>query len=744
MDMRTKFAHAHTIVTKYKGPIFANKGFPLAKKVELFNALVLSTIVFNLAAWHVLSAIETRHFVSGFLRLFRRIAQMHFGSSAFHWTAECTYARLQLPPPDVLLRTARLRYLQQLARNGPDQLWGILQLDGAWWRLVETDLAWMQGQIPDFAPAPTLRNWQELLPYLRKPGQAWKAAIKKATRLHVAYSTLQWKWGAWHQRLLETLCQHGFYTPSVVELSAGQHICMPCRKRFARAAARAVHAFKCHGRVKYARTVAQGTQCVACLKQYANNVSLVNHLTYSAQCLAHYQTTGVQATLGPGLNSRKELHSRRPLHLPHQQAQGPLNEPLIALRPDDPDYISCSQTWSQAWLDAEGQPTENKLHCLRLCTERLIVPFADLPHHLARWILEKAECESTTVDIFAAGQQLLEMLRPDNFLANEKEPDTCHTKVDATAILAAWDFDYRPRLGCTRQVPYQPVVVAHLFSGRRREGDLQSHLESWHGSLEGAKVMSIDIIFHPTLGDMLNPATQLLFRRAIAAGVLHAIVCGPPCETWTIARHHDSQGPRPVRSAEIPSGLPGLRHKELRQLSIGNELLGIAVLLFLDCLIFGAFMLLEHPEEPWSREDAASIWRLDAIRILASFSNCSVAHVLQGHFGAPSAKPTRFLLANSTPDFEEIFVAHRTSVYPPQKSSIGRHADGTWKTACLKEYPSALCRAMTHVIEDSLSRRTFQTPAEDIAWFHEAVEALCRDFNLEANMGPDFAGWTLQ
>ena len=740
LDMRTKFAHAHTLVTKYKGPIFANKSFPLCKKIELFNALVLSTIVFNTAAWHVLSTIETRHFTCGILKLYRRLAQLHFGSIAFHWTTETTCARLQLPSPAMLLISARLRYLQQLVQNGPDQLWGILQLDGTWWQLIESDLEWFRETLPDYTPEPTLQEWTDLSAHLQKPGQGWKAAIKRAVRLRVAYATMHWKWREWHKRILDTLIEFDLYTPSTADSMKGQHICMPCKKRFNRAAAWAVHAFKCHGRVKHARTVAQGTLCVACLKQYASTVSLVNHLAYSTQCLMHFRALNEEINVSPGLNSRQELKGRRPLHLPYLQAQGPLREPMPVIQHREPDYITCSLAWTQAWEKGVDLPPEQKLQWMLTCTAQLVVPFESLAHHLSCWIVESAMQEETTVDLFAVGHRLLHSLKMETFVGKGESPTGGHADHDVFDIFATWEFEKRPSMSLSGRIFYRPVVVAHLFSGRRREGDLQSHLEAWKGILEGARILSIDIIFHPTLGDMLNSETQALFRRAIAEGVLHALVCGPPCETWSVARHRDDQGPRPLRSAELPGGLPGLRPKEIKQLSIGNELLGVAAVLFLDCLVHGVFMLLEHPEEPWTKEEAASIWRLDVIKILASFANCSMAHVLQGHFGALSAKPTRFLLANSTPDYDEIFLSHRTSSFPPSRASIGKNPDGTWKTACLKEYPNALCRAIAHVIEVSLSCNIFREPASDTEWFHEAVEKLCKDFNLEANMGPDYAG----
>ena len=174
---------------------------------------------------------------------------------------------------------------------------------------------------------------------------------------------------------------------------------------------------------------------------------------------------------------------------------------------------------------------------------------------------------------------------------------------------------------------------------------------------------------------------------------------------------------------------------------MGNDLLGIALRRFLDCLLAGAFMLLEHPEEPYHRPLASSIWRLNVVRVLTSFSNCTVVHVKQGHYGTQSAKPTiKNLIANCCPDVEEIFLAHRSSTVLPTKTSIGRNQDGTWRTAPLKEYPPALCRAISHLIEVTLSSCLTHPTQESPTWFTEAAADLCREYDHNAEMGPDFAG----
>ena len=61
------------------------------------------------------------------------------------------------------------------------------------------------------------------------------------------------------------------------------------------------------------------------------------------------------------------------------------------------------------------------------------------------------------------------------------------------------------------KVRYSPKVFAHLFSGARRKGDFQQHVEALQ-----AMAISVDIIFDVTWGNLLQPATFDLFAKTFA------------------------------------------------------------------------------------------------------------------------------------------------------------------------------------------------------------------------------------
>lgn len=151
-----------------------------------------------------------------------------------------------------------------------------------------------------------------------------------------------------------------------------------------------------------------------------------------------------------------------------------------------------------------------------------------------------------------------------------------------------------------RPLPYKPVMIAHLFSGHRRPGDLQEFLERIMIEPHEVKVLSVDIVFSEELGNLAKPGIYPKFRDAFHCGLLVAAGCGPPCESWSRARLHGARdrGPMTLRSASHLKGLPALQLKEFGQVAIGNDLLGIALNLAIIALIAGAYFFLEHPKCP--------------------------------------------------------------------------------------------------------------------------------------------------
>ena len=114
--------------------------------------------------------------------------------------------------------------------------------------------------------------------------------------------------------------------------------------------------------------------------------------------------------------------------------------------------------------------------------------------------------------------------------------------------------------------------------------------------------------------------------------------------------------------------------------------------------------------------------------------------LLQGYFGAPSVKPTTFMVVHGPEKAGEVLNKFRSRDHLPKAASIGKDSKGAYKTARLKEYPSALCKAIWGLIEHHLTNRGFSTSLIDTdGALLEAVQHLEARLDHRAeHMGPDY------
>ena len=168
---------------------------------------------------------------------------------------------------------------------------------------------------------------------------------------------------------------------------------------------------------------------------------------------------------------------------------------------------------------------------------------------------------------------------------------------------------------------------------------------------------------------------------------------GPPCNTWSRARHVEQPGgPRVVRHTDEPWGLYSLSLKETEQILMGNLLLGVALECMTLLALFGGSGVLEHPKEP-DHAHMVSIWKLPSVHLILALPGTRLVTLSQGLHGAPSPKPTT-LMVLGLHDLEKEICLGRVTTELPKGSSVGRDEQGRYKTAPLKEYPPAMCRSL--------------------------------------------------
>ena len=290
------------------------------------------------------------------------------------------------------------------------------------------------------------------------------------------------------------------------------------------------------------------------------------------------------------------------------------------------------------------------------------------------------------------------------------------------------------------------IVILHLFSGRRRPGDLQDSIEkafqsSWHQVI----VISLDVVYGQR-GDLTNADNQNFWRCAIRSGKVIGFVAGPPCESWSIARFRPG-GPPPLRSQSQLWGLTGLSFKQYMQIEAANLLLQTALFFASEALLVGACGVIEHPAliDLHQVHSAPSIWQLPDIDALRLHSVVDLTSFKQGALGARSLKPTTMLTIR-LPHFADTISASSAFDLARCIALEGHDDDGNFRTAAAKEYPEALNVSIAKSFRVFVDQHGFQPaqPCDGDTCF-DAFTVECQHFfvpidpYLSLDIGADFA-----
>jgi hypothetical protein len=251
------------------------------------------------------------------------------------------------------------------------------------------------------------------------------------------------------------------------------------------------------------------------------------------------------------------------------------------------------------------------------------------------------------------------------------------------------------------------LVVVHFFSGFRRDRDIHQIVEQ-HSLAQATQlfVLSVDLCMQRQHADLATHKSLQWWKDRAKSGQLVSIGGGPPCETYTAARQNDGLGPRPVRSAKEPQGLPGLTWKEWQQIHIGDRLLRFILERVLLMSILGYSGFIEHPQYPtWeTNRSLTSIWCLKAIRLMKRLMCVSLVSFDQCVCGAAGRKPPTLLLVRLPTVRQRLLQLgnsgrchHHAGAH---QALIGKQEDGSFQTAKAKIYPALMNEIIGRAMHD--------------------------------------------
>ena len=576
----------------------------------------------------------------------------------------------------------------------------------------------------------------------------------------------------WYDDFSDMASDTGLLMPAEFELRQEDHIgqfaCLRCRKTFKTKAGKSVHDFRVHNKVSQARRYLHGTTCEACHKQFFTTTRLQRHFYYSKDCLKFAkERQGIVADIAPGIGNRREGQDRD-LPIPVMPIIGPVMPPhereiVSEAMEVELDFDFCNEVIE---IFMKRNPDDSLEHFAEDIREAARHSIADIPTLLETL---KFFCQEMAKDIEEIA---------DRFEGRQVTAITRHAVqlFDLAWLLPEVEIEI-PNKTCRRQrfdwwhqqtsflwrtapvdrIRSRLITFVHLYSGHRREGDVEDHL-SQRPMPDGCvlRCLSIDIIFDYQKGDLRNARTQRDWLQWAKAGVLDGALMGPPCHTFSVAREcggiagstNGDGGPRVVRLATAQYGLEQVRPQEAEHLLVSNELLAFSLCLTVVMIDKGKWATLEHPkdkdeDQPPCSQWRSSIWRIPAVQALRAHPRVDTFEVWQGLYGAVSPKPTT-LLHTGHARFQECLAEGKTHPMPAVLE-LGRHkTEGEYATAQLKAYPSALCKCLATSFEE-WSRQEVQrtdTLSEPSAPFMQWTQTLVAHFNLDRQLGRDFGQQT--
>ena len=801
VEIDRRIGQGRSAFQQIRKSLLTNRALPQKLRLQLFQALVLSKMLFGLGAWQTPTQAQLQKLRTAISSMLRSI----LGKGQQPCSQADLFDLARLPDVRVRLALDRLAYAEKFFQNAPALVQHAAhqehqRLDHSWLHGLFADLAWLAGVVPQHTDPAWASDLTTLLDRWQQGPSGWKALLKRAYRYHWQQDHLMLNVHYLHRQIFEVLEDSGIIldpSPNDLDPAEKLHPCF-CGKAFSTFRGLATHQRRQHRVMSLEHTFLSGAECPVCHVYTWTTQRLQQHLAYIPrrdgvpQVNPCYQTlvdAGVQFPYHcEKMPSKVQGLARRDaLQLPgpsidlqpwrdrlHQQRTARLATLLEELRnipkPADPDTASGNLRrllthHTRRWCVRHGlgHPSSDRDRLAIEIGDVWLAFLSEFPAEYHDWLSDefrKWGQDDLPLYIETLIDGVAEFVLDDAFadVVGQLPRYALHLQINAVRAALNRDLAHPPpvpvphralptphnlRAGgrhniqepvprlyadqehwqqqlrqcrIVQETPMRPapilhepgsapyVYIVHLFSGRRRVGDVHDHLHRLLPADLGVRVLSMDTAVSMSLGDLSQsgqPWKHLvdLYR----AGLVLATVCGTPCETFSQARHipkppeATGRWPRPLRSFLRLFGLDGLTLKELKQLDLGGAffLQGLWMLAFQ--IASGGYFISEHPAPP-EQHDRASIWTSSLMSILLQFSELKLHVLSQWRWGSTAVKPTGLLCLRLPYFTMDCYAQAIPNLEKPTQAAIGVNAEGAFRTSAHKEYPEAFCKALASAI----------------------------------------------
>ena len=693
-------------------PFFMKRSISQHAKAAVFRSLCLSKLLYNAHVWVGCRSKDTErlmNFVKGPLAVILRgkvPAALKFEITVHHASG-----LLRVPSPDDALHAARLRYLARLVSACPQILWDLLQemldQDGCWLQLCRHSFAWICEFYPHPLPLPPDAPFSDWLTTIALDS-SWKGRVREALNSAMRFRAAEADAWLWQQKTRLFLESFEIPVQAAKPSTTPTWQCDLCQAQFRSSRALAMHASRSHGYRTKVRYYATSDTCPACMRCYHSRKRMADHLQANTVCYA-----AVQACFPP---------------LDDDTAAALANE----------DAAELSQLVKEGWWASKAfQPV------MQLAGP--VLPPAgsdDAQVMFNKWALRPDR--GGTAFLQLQGRRI-----GDDSAAPEAE----RSYSGPMFLLQRGQGEHRGdgRLGhgglaaLYAKLHVKAYVFAHFYSGYRRHGDIHDLLD--HKIMpNGIQIfaLSIDLCLERQRGDLLQVSNQKWWLARATSGQLIGAGGGPPCETFSAARHADD-GPQPIRSYEYPFGLPNLTVRQARQVYVGTRLMEFLIQMLLTLATTGGCGFLEHPQFPtWlASQGPCSVWSWTVLRWISRLQCMALVSFDQCTLGADAVKPTTLLLLR-LPWVRETLLSKGLGGRCPHgkgahRGLIGRMSPTAFHTSRAKIYPPGLNKTLVGGVLQFVSEVDVDHCSENS--LPDEYSALVADVFVDsAHVQPDYHG----
>ena len=806
-EVRRRFILSQATNRILRKSIFKSPKMPQRTRKQLFQSLVLSKLLYGAGSWQLLHIHTARSWHSQVMKLYAQIvARVQPGPQHYHLDtiASCdlphpmmllTSQRFSLF--DRIMESDMGELYALLQHQQPET---------SWFQQILQDVHRLSSICPSHKIF-EVASQNDITQLAQHCVQHHKALTKLAkwAQKHYLAAVKMWKTFRTFQAKFEADAQaYGFEWTNNQQAAPPDALfqCSECQAVFPTYKALCTHTYKKHDDLNVIHRCCASNTCKSCLKVYHSRAQTIHHLRYMRTgCLVHLMAVTKpmtheevrellaeqsQETAARNRQERNLTHKR-----PMMQGHGPkLPWPWQRhaqlykddARPFSPQAHPVPETWIAEVLQQSATfDVEATYHALMtqpyhgVIASQLVQQFEASPMQSHESQLEGFATLHEAISLWQDtngfvphGQAFAESphvtLEALHCIRHSPTKPTAHEHplhlrrqllMDQIWIEDSPYWQIRRQLHRESSKAYTSVralrnpcvqnpVFLYIFSGRRRQGDFQSHLEMYmtRFSIPGY-ILMIDLALSEA-HDVGREDFENLILAWIRQGFVGGILIAPPCETWSEARYLETDrdsDPRPIRTADDPFGLATLTLTEWMQINISSFLLFVTIRVLFAAALHSVPAIVEHPKEP-KKQERASIWRLPWMRFLEARGGMVRHLIWQGEYGATVPKPTHFG-AIHLPAFKAIMKRHRRPTdWKALQRLGGRDSTGAWRTSYAKEYPSGLNQALADVIASSFNQRRLQSPSsaslpEDVV--QEVGRLYAGNVNLDQQtIQPDF------